>query len=224
MTTQSPEIQKSKKADKSTAPVKAGALVPAAEEGFKRDVAIDIAGFYDPNISGADGKPAKFRGLLLGTRERPQEEDDKKLGKDPQLYFLVQLTAPSLANDADAPKGVKQIVELPAGAILWVDVRFDMQRALGYLPRRDMSGMPTMTEIIYEPTKKIAIGGGRTMWKGDLQHRHIRGSGILELGYESLIPERAAFSSQPVRQIGVGGASPGAVDFVAAHVDEEIPF
>lgn len=124
-------------------------------EGFTR-LTTDVELYYSP--SGPKGEPVGFRGIVLERRERPA---DKVTGKV-SSYFIVRATAPFVCKD-----GKKGWSTAEVGDHVWVDERASYARIHDMLPRATPSGTVAF-EVLYQPTEKVSLGGGRTLWKGEL--------------------------------------------------------
>lgn len=132
------------------------AFVKARAEGFKT-VAPTVINYYKCLH---DGKPVMLRGVPLKRNLRPAGDG---------YYYIVGLTADCVLFDRDG-----KAVETKAGpdSYAWVDERSDLMFMAEHLPRE--MRMPDGTfaivqcsEVMFAPTQKIEIKGGRTMWKFD---------------------------------------------------------
>ena len=124
-------------------------------EGFTR-LTTDVDLFYSP--SGPKGEPVPFKGIVL---EKRQREADPKTGKV-SSYFILRATAPFAVKNSK-----KEWTTTKPGDHVWVDERASYARIHDMLPRTTPTGT-TVFEVLYVPTEKVALGGGRTLWKGDL--------------------------------------------------------
>ena len=124
-------------------------------EGFTR-LTTDVDLFYSP--SGPKGEPVAFKGLVLERRERPA---DKATGKV-SSYFILRATAPFAVKN-----GKKEWSTAKPGDHVWIDERASYARIHDMLPRVGPTGT-TVFEVLYVPTEKVSLGGGRTLWKGEL--------------------------------------------------------
>ena len=124
-------------------------------EGFTR-LTTDVDLFYSP--SGPKGEPVPFKGIVLERRER---EADKTTGKV-SSYFILRATAPFAVKN-----GKKEWTTTKPGDPVWVDERASYARMHDMLPRVTERGT-SVFEVMYVPTEKVSLGGGRTLWKGEL--------------------------------------------------------
>lgn len=154
-------------------------------------------------------KLCRIRGIIVGARRRPKREDRPELGGT--VYYLVKATAPHLVRDNDKkPKRVE------AGALIWVDERYDFRQLRKALPSTDEQGNNIMWEVRYEPKYSKDIGGGRSKWEGEL--------GVYQLDAEQLkaygFANKNSFASfRPQLQSG-----PVAPPVEGELEDDQIPF
>lgn len=149
----------------------------SADEGFTK-LTTDVDLYY--SVQGPDGQPVAFRGIVLERRDRPVDHEGQT-----KSYFILRATRPFLVKNND-----KQFVTCNVGDHIWVDERASYARIHAMLPRHTSEGT-VVFEVIYTPTKKVSIGGGKTMWRGDLQFRTLA-PGQHDLGgLGSLMPTAA---------------------------------
>ncbi len=114
----------------------------------------DVDLYYSPE--GPDGKPLGFRGIVVEQKHRAA---DPKTGKV-SAYYIVRATEPFLVRD-----GKKNYVTCNIGDHVWIDERWSYREISKMLPRMTAQGTVAF-EVVYQPTEKVAIGGGRTAWRG----------------------------------------------------------
>lgn len=103
-----------------------------------------------------DGELNTIAGIL--TERRETHYKDGTTG----FYFVVCLTHPCwLAGDDNEP------FEAPKGTFAKVKELAGLKDLARYLPVVGAQGFESVCEIVIIPLGKIAIGGGKTMWKFD---------------------------------------------------------
>lgn len=160
------------KQNNAVAHINSAPSIPVAGEGnldgFTK-MTTDVDLFYSP--SGPKGEPVAFQGIVLEKRER--KVDDAGLVK---AYFIVQATAPFFVKDMQKNFRLAEV-----GEHVWVDERASYARIHEMLPRLTPQGT-YVCEVLYRPTAKVPLKGGKTMWKGDLlckvlaPHQHTHGA------------------------------------------------
>lgn len=124
-------------------------------DGFTK-MTTDVDYYYSP--TGPKGEPVAFQGIVLEKRYREVNDDGVQ-----KAYFILQVTKPFIVKSgAD-----KKFVVAQPGEHVWVDERASYARIHDMLPRKTVDGVIAF-EVLYKPTAKIPLKGGRTMWKGDL--------------------------------------------------------
>lgn len=124
-------------------------------DGFVK-LTTDVELYYNP--TGPDGQPIAFQGIVLEKRERAFDPKTGKAG----AYFIVQATKPFEVKD-----GNKAWTTAKVGDHVWIDERASYARMSDMLPKQTSAGT-FVCEVLYKPTSKVALKGGKTMWKGEL--------------------------------------------------------
>lgn len=124
-------------------------------EGFVK-LTTDVELYYSP--TGPSGEPVAFQGIVLEKRERPVSPTLGKGG----AYYIVQATKPFAVKGPN-----KEWTTASVGDHVWVDERASYARMADMLPRSTGAGT-YVCEVLYKPTHKMALKGGKTMWKGEL--------------------------------------------------------
>lgn len=128
-----------------------------------------------------------IRGIPLARRERPKAPDDERQGH----YYVFVLTAPATLFSREG-----EPVEASRGDFAWVDERYALRCLATHLPRttKDEEGVESylaVTEVIIRPTSKIALKGGRSLWKFDIRARNlsaVAATGIVALTAPAALP------------------------------------
>jgi hypothetical protein len=124
-------------------------------DGFTK-LTTDVDFYYSP--SGPQGEPIAFQGIVLEKRYREVNDDGVQ-----KAYFIVEATRPFMVKSGTD----KKFVLAQPGDHVWVDERASYARIHDMTPKRTPEGVIAF-EVLYRPTAKVPLKGGRTMWKGEL--------------------------------------------------------
>jgi len=120
----------------------------------------------------APGVANVLRGIVLGREMRQADPEDDGRERD-QYYYHVVLTAPAILYGRRAADGSSPAHQCAAGFMAWVDERWDLQRMIHMLPKRDASGkIVSVTEAILTPLRKVAAAKG-SRWEIRLMSRPV---------------------------------------------------
>lgn len=148
-------------------------------DGFQR-LTNDVDLFW---VAEYKEKPNPMRGVVLDVRYRKPEALDAKrpeLGmKEPQAYYIVKATGRFIVTFGESDNKQYRLCE--KGELVWVDDRYALARLKDFAPKLTDKGT-IAAEVIFSPKKKVPLGGGKSVWKGDLVGRVIEPRECHELG------------------------------------------
>ena len=123
------------------------------------------------------GSANVLRGIVLGREKRkPDPEDDGRQGD--QFFYHVVLTAPAILYGRRGADGSSPAHNCAAGFMAWVDERWDLQRMVHMLPKRDATGkIVSVTEAILTPLRKVPAPKG-SRWEIRLMAREVPASRV----------------------------------------------
>lgn len=127
--------------------------------GFEK-VSLDIDGFYPME---AYGKVNPIRGLLLARIEKVVDGEERTV-------YIIRLTAPCYAIRGRGDE--KETFIADKGMHIQVDEKAKLKQFIQFLPKRTDRGV-SANEVVFKPTKKIKLRGGKTMWTGEPMAREL---------------------------------------------------
>lgn len=102
-----------------------------------------------------DGKPNPIAGYLMG--KKPVRYKDGREG----AQFVLVTSTPCLLWNGDEGEAF----EAPAGTAALVPERAALSELNRYLPTIENGEWRDVSEVVIQPLKKVALKGGKTMWK-----------------------------------------------------------
>jgi hypothetical protein len=118
--------------------------------------AADVDLYYSPEGPNGEKEPLGFRGIVVEQKQRPADPRTGKVSN----YYILRATDSFLVRN-----GKKEFVRCNVGDHVWVDERWSYREIGKMLPRMTPQGTVAF-EVVYIPTEKVSIGGGRTAWRG----------------------------------------------------------
>jgi hypothetical protein len=181
---QQPKSEKEEPVSKEEA-VQSDMMQTFEKEGFEK-VNPDL--FFYKCEDEKTGKTITLRGFLLDRRARPKKE-----GNQDGHYYVIGLSAATTLFDGDGNS-----IDAQVGHYAWVDERWFLQGLAAYMPTVGDDGkIKLLREVVIIPKAKRALGGGRSLWTGDVMARVVKP----EHGMPLLAP---VSKNPPTRQITAG--------------------
>lgn len=115
-----------------------------------------------------DGRPNPICGVLLRREERDTREAGGEIKKS--TVYIIANTLPAVVKDPNSQEDGAVITIEPGGYVLLFE-RFGIRKLSEYLPTlyRDpatgRSSVVQASEVVIEPTRKIKLAGGKSMWR-----------------------------------------------------------
>lgn len=212
------ETKKQQTAKNGAAPSNGGDLLSqiniGSTEGFQ-NLSNEVDLYYVPEYPKDSGNGNPVRGIVLEMRERKPEPLDAKrpeLGmKEPSRFYLLRSTGRFIVAYKDEnDKKAYRLCE--PGEIVWVDERHALKQLEGFMPKL-VRGQTVAAEICFVPKKKVNLGGGRTVWKGQLSGQVVKPEVCKAIGI-----------SAELDVMQMGDAQTRALPPASGGSDEDIPF